>query len=157
MRYILIDRILRLEVNTSILAIKNLSLSEDVYTDHFAGYPILPGALLIESVAQAGTALLEYSGGFQHKAVPVIIEQMKFRRESRPGDQLRISLTITSGDSSSARLEAAVHNNGQLVLDGRMIFAFRDINQFYPPKTRPIIDSLYEIWLRDAEIVGGTP
>ncbi len=52
MRYLLIDRVLRLERNKSVLAIKNVTLSEDVYADHFPGFPVMPGALMIEAAAQ---------------------------------------------------------------------------------------------------------
>jgi enoyl-[acyl-carrier protein] reductase III len=67
MRYLLIDRIVRLEFNQQMLAIKNVALSEDVYSEHFVGFPVMPGALLIEALAQAGTALLEVSANLKKK------------------------------------------------------------------------------------------
>jgi FabA-like domain len=67
MRYLFLDRILHLERNKQIAAIKNVTLSEDVYADHFFGSPITPGALLIECLAQAGTTLLEVSLHYRSK------------------------------------------------------------------------------------------
>ena len=68
MRYLFIDRIKTIECNKSITAIKNVALSEDVFIDHFIGYPVMPGALQIETVAQAATALLEVSANFKIKS-----------------------------------------------------------------------------------------
>ena len=58
MRYLLIDHIERLECNKEIVAIKNVALSEDVYSDHFFGAPVMPGAFLIESLAQYSALLV---------------------------------------------------------------------------------------------------
>ena len=77
MRYLLIDRIEFLKVNDNIRAVKCITLSEDVFSDHFFGYPVFPGALLVEVIAQAGTALLEYSSDFQKKALLVMVDQTK--------------------------------------------------------------------------------
>ncbi|MEZ4821440.1 MAG: hypothetical protein R2942_03125 [Ignavibacteria bacterium] len=91
MRYLFIDKIKSIECNKSITAIKNVSLSEDVFTDHFMGYPVMPGALQIETVAQVATALLEVSSDFSFKAILSIVEKIKFRKLIRPGDQLIVS------------------------------------------------------------------
>ena len=77
MRYLFIDKIKSIECNKSITAIKNVSLSEDVFTDHFMGYPVMPGALQIETVAQVATALLEVSSDFSFKAILSIVEKIK--------------------------------------------------------------------------------
>ena len=94
MRYLLLDKIQHVELNRSIKAVKNVALSEDVYTDHFLAYPIMPGALMIECLAQAGTALLEISCNFSAKALLIMVEQAKFRSLVTPGDQLLISMNI---------------------------------------------------------------
>ncbi len=85
MRYLLIDRIQQVEFEKQLLAIKNVALSEDVYSEHFFGFPVMPGALLIECLAQAGTALLEISSDFKKKALLVMVEHAKFRRFVHPG------------------------------------------------------------------------
>lgn len=90
MRYLLIDKIKIMECNKKITAVKNVALSEDVFFDHFAGYPVMPGALQIEAVAQAATALPEVSSDFKSKALLNIVDKAKFRRLVKPGDQLLI-------------------------------------------------------------------
>jgi 3-hydroxyacyl-[acyl-carrier-protein] dehydratase len=94
MRYLLIDRIQRLECNKEVVAIKNVSLSEDIYADHFFGSLVMPGALLIESLAQAGTALLEVSANYGKKALLVMVDRAKFRCLIRPGDQLSVTCAV---------------------------------------------------------------
>lgn len=154
MRYLLIDRILRLESNKELSAIKSVALSEDIYADHFIGSPVTPGAMLIESLAQAGTALLEYSTQFEKKALLVIVEQAKFRALVRPGDQLRIAVNITSLANDSAQMEGRIHVLDRLVMDAQLTFALKPAVEFYPPKTRHLMEAVYEVWLREAEIIG---
>ena len=154
MRYLLIDRIERLEFNKQVLAIKNVSLSEDVYTDHFFGFPVMPGALLIESLAQAGTALLEVSANFRKKAILVIVQQAKFRSLVRPGDQLLISLNMLSHDNDSSQMDGTIHVSGRMVMSGELTFALKNVEEFYPAKTRHLIETVYDIWLKDAQLIG---
>lgn len=154
MRYLLIDRIERLEINKTLTAIKSVALSEDIYADHFVGSPVTPGAMLIESLAQAGTALLEVSNNFEKKALLVIVEQAKFRNLVRPGDQLLIAVAITSLSEDSAQMDGTIHVKDRLVTDARLTFALKPSKDFYPPRTRHLVDAIYETWLREAEIIG---
>jgi len=156
MRYLLIDRIRRLEVNRHITAVKCVALSEDIYTDHFVGFPVMPGAMLIESLAQAGTALLEVSSNLSKKALLVMVDQAKFRTFVQPGDQLVITMDILSSDDSVVRMEGNIRVDGQLVMDARLTFALKEPAQFYPPKTRFLMETIYDIWLKGAEVVGKT-
>ena len=154
MRYLLIDKIKKIECNKFISAVKNISMSEDVFTDHFVGYPVMPGALLIESAAQASTALLEVSSKFKIKALLTIIEKAKFRELVRPGDQLTVNVTIISIQNESALLEGIITMNGKTVMDCKLIFVLKPVDIFYPQKTRVLIESTYNYWLEGAELIG---
>ncbi len=154
MRYLFIDRILRLEANKQIIAIKNVALSDDVFLEHFVGYPVMPGALLIESLAQAGTALLEVSTNFKKKALPVMIDQAKFRALVRPGDQLKITATIVSLDQASAQMDGTIHLAERLVANAKLTFALKEADEFYPAKTRFWVEAVYDFWLKDEKLVG---
>lgn len=151
MRYLLIDRIEYLEVNKSIRAIKSVALSEDVFHDHFFGYPVMPGALLIESLAQVGTALLEYSAKFKKKALLVMVDQAKFRKMVRPGDQLSVSGTIVSINQRSAQMDGEIRITDNLVMNARLTFALDDADRFYPIKTRRLMETIYDVWLEDTQ------
>jgi 3-hydroxyacyl-[acyl-carrier-protein] dehydratase len=154
MRYILIDRIERLERGKAIRAIKCVSLAEDVYTDHFVGAPVMPGALLIESLAQAGTALLEVSGQLTQKALLIMVDRAKVRGIVRPGDRLVIEAEVVSQDANSARLNGAISVDGRAVMTATVSFALAPVDDYYVPRWRNAVYSTYEIWLRDAELIG---
>ncbi len=152
MRYLLIDRILEIQTNQCIRAVKSVALSEDVFAEHFFGYPVMPGALMIESLAQAGTALLEFSCKWSRKALLVMVEKAKFRSFVRPGDQLLIELTVRSQDGSVARLDGTIHSQEKLIADAQLTFALGDVQQFYPEKSRFLIETIYDTWLDGAKI-----
>jgi 3-hydroxyacyl-[acyl-carrier-protein] dehydratase len=154
MSYLFIDRILKLEKNKSIEAVKALALSEDYFKDHFAGYPVFPGALMIETLAQAGTALLEYSGGFKNKAILVMVHEAKFRARVRPGTLLKITGEITSMNEHSAQMDGNIFDNEKLVANALLTFSLVSVNTFYPEQLRFVISSLYDTWLEGAELTG---
>ena len=93
MRFLLIDRIETITKDTEITVIKNVALSEDYFDEHFPWNPIMPGSLLVEAMAQAGTALLEISKQYAVKAMPIMMDQIKFRHIVRPGDSLRVRMS----------------------------------------------------------------
>jgi 3-hydroxyacyl-[acyl-carrier-protein] dehydratase len=153
----MLDRILRIECNRSIVAIKNVALTEDVFGDHFFGRPIMPGALLIESLAQAGTALIELSHRIRFKAMLIMVQNAKFRVLVRPGDQLRVEAAIASMEKSTVRIEGSIYVGSTLVMSGDLVFGLRDADEVYLPHARPLVHSLYNIWLTEAEMVGFDP
>ena len=93
MRYVLLDRITAFEPPELARGVKCVSLSDDVFADHFPGLPVMPGALLVEAMAQlAGMLLLrklEYSGKL---AVLWSMDKVKLRGGVTPGDQLRLEV-----------------------------------------------------------------
>ncbi len=154
MRYLLLDRILRLERHTEIVAIKNVTLSEDIYNEHFPGFPVMPGALLIECLAQAGTALLEVSNNYQKKALLILVDQAKFRAMVRPGDQLLIKGKLISNGEDSAQMDGTAGIGDKIVMSGRLTFGLKNAEEFYTPKTRFLVESMYDVWLKGAELLG---
>ena len=154
MRYLLIDKILKIECNKQITAVKNVAMSEDVFTDHFIGCPVMPGAMLIEAAGQAATALLEVSAEFKIKALLTIVDKVKFRKLVRPGDRLMIRVSIVSLQTDSAMMDVKIQVENTLVMDGRLIFNLKHADEFYPVKTRALIESTYDYWLDGAELTG---
>jgi 3-hydroxyacyl-[acyl-carrier-protein] dehydratase len=154
MRYLLIDKIVKLEKDKNIEALKCVALSEDVFFDHFVGQPVMPGAMLIESLAQAATALLEISRGFKQKALLVIVDQAKFREIVRPGNQLSINVSILSLTESAAQLDGTISREDKIIMNGRLTFALEPVDKFYPQKTKHLMESIYDFWIQDAELIG---
>ena len=153
MRYLLIDRVDRMETGHSIVCTKSVSLAEDVFADHFIGAPVMPGALLIESLAQAGTVLLEYPHELRKKALLVMVERAKFRSIVRPGDQLRIEVTVDSDDGDLVRAHGTIQGQKDRVAEATLVFHLADAEEFYPSPTRHLVESTYKLLLREAEII----
>jgi beta-hydroxyacyl-ACP dehydratase FabZ len=93
--FLLVDRILEVEPNQRIVAIKNITINEPFFQGHFPGQPIMPGVLTIEGMAQAAGLLAFNSGVAPGKSVYFLsIEKAKFRKPVVPGDQLRFEIKL---------------------------------------------------------------
>src|SRR5262252_4840324 len=88
MRWIWIDRFLEFTSGESARAVKNLSLAEEYFADHFPGYPVMPGSLILEGLAQTGGILVGEVNDFREKVVLAKIPWARFRREVLAGEQL---------------------------------------------------------------------
>src|SRR5580698_7824246 len=104
--FLLIDRILEMERKKRIVAIKNVTANEPHFTGHFPDFPIMPGVLIVEAIAQAGGALLltEIPDRDTKLMVFAGIDSAKFRRPVVPGDQLRIEVTVLNWRSTAVKL-----------------------------------------------------
>jgi 3-hydroxyacyl-[acyl-carrier-protein] dehydratase len=107
--FLLIDRVIEFERAKRLVAIKNVTFNEPFFQGHFPGYPIMPGVLVIEAMAQAGAILMlnEIPDRENKLAVFTGIEKAKFRRPVTPGDQLRIEVNVLSVKSRLGRMEAS--------------------------------------------------
>src|SRR5271155_1815754 len=92
--FLLLDRVVDLEREKRIVALKNVSINEPHFAGHFPGFPIMPGVLMVEAMAQAGCLLLFIEMQEPEKKLIVFtgIEKAKFRKPVVPGDQLRIEV-----------------------------------------------------------------
>ena len=93
--FLLVDRIEEIIVNQSCTGIKNVTINEPFFPGHFPGHPIMPGVLIIESMAQTASALVVYGydGGIEGLSVYLMkVDKAKFRKPVLPGDQLRMEI-----------------------------------------------------------------
>lgn len=91
MRFSLIDQITELNAGESITAVKNLTLAEEYLQDHFPGFPVMPGVLLVEALVQSSAWLMRATEDFQYSTV--LLEEakaVKFNSFVKPGDQLLV-------------------------------------------------------------------
>ena len=98
-QFILVDRVLSLEENVSIHALKNVSMNEPYFCGHFPGNPVMPGVLILEALAQAG-ALLAHQTIQRLNLPPSLllfagIDNARFKQVVVPGDQLHLKLTVS--------------------------------------------------------------
>jgi len=125
MRFIFIDRLLGLEPGRAIETLKNVSASEDVFADHFPGFPILPGALLLETFDQATRLLIAESEGFARHGRLVRVRRAAFRHVVRPGDQLRVRCERRGGDGAWT-VAATASVDGRRVATATLEYAVED-------------------------------
>src|SRR4051812_5401227 len=95
MRFLLIDRITEIDPQKSITALKNLSLAEEYLADHFPGFPVMPGVLMLETLVQAGGWLIRQSENFANSTV-MLKEARAIRYNSfvSPGNTLIVQMTV---------------------------------------------------------------
>jgi 3-hydroxyacyl-[acyl-carrier-protein] dehydratase len=111
MRWIWIDCFLEFESGKSARAVKNLSLAEEYFADHFPGYPVMPAPLILEGLAQAGGILVGEANDFREKVVLAKIPQARFYRDVLAGARLIYEVTLLhlrpEGASVAGRILAA--------------------------------------------------
>ena len=108
--FLLIDRVVELTRRERIVALKNVTVNEPYFQGHFPGYPIMPGVLMVEAIAQAGGALLLTEIADREQSLMVFsgIERARFRRPVVPGDQLRIEVTVLAWRRNAVRMEGQI-------------------------------------------------
>jgi len=128
---LLIDRVLELDPLKKIVAVKNVTMNEQVFQGHFPGAPVYPGVYIIEAMAQAGAVLLfrEVQDRENKLLFFTSIEEAKFRRPVRPGDQLRLEVTVLRYKMGYAKLRAEAFVDGQLVAEALISSALADKNK----------------------------
>lgn len=109
MRWLWIDRFLQFESGKSARALKNLSLAEDVFADHFPGYPIMPACFILEGLAQTGGILVGEANDFKEKVVLAKITSARFRREAIAGERLLYDVEILTLRPEGASIVGKVH------------------------------------------------
>jgi 3-hydroxyacyl-[acyl-carrier-protein] dehydratase len=121
--FLLIDRILEIERKTRIVSIKNVTINEPFFQGHFPGFPIMPGALVVEAIAQTGGVLLMPEVPDRHKKLMVFtgIERAKFRRPVVPGDQLRIEVNVLNWKPRVAKMEGRATVDGKLACEATVM------------------------------------
>src|SRR4030095_4946197 len=130
MRFVFVDRIVSAEPRRHIETLKNVSAAEDVFADHFPGYPVYPGALVVEALAQASQLLIGLSHEFTAVGRLGGLSRVAFRRAVRPGDQLAIRCE-RRGLGDAWVLDAAATVDGQRGGGG----ALEDPPRAGPPRT----------------------
>jgi 3-hydroxyacyl-[acyl-carrier-protein] dehydratase len=124
--FLLIDRIVEFEPQRRLVAIKNVTINEPFFQGHFPGYPIMPGVLVVEAMAQAGGIIMMHEIPDRDERLVVFtgIEKAKFRRPITPGDQLRIEVEVVRfrlrTGRSSGQIEGKAWVEGKLACEATL-------------------------------------
>lgn len=120
--FLLVDRILELEPEKRVVAIKNVTINEPFFQGHFPGYPVMPGVLIIEAMAQAGgVLLLEAVKNPENKLVFFIgLENVKFRQQVVPGDTLRFELDMLMFRRNTCKMAGKTYVGDKLVAEAEL-------------------------------------
>jgi len=124
---LLVDRIIELEAER-IVGIKNVTANEPFFSGHFPDFPVMPGVLIVEAMAQtAGVLVLKSIEDRDRKLVLLVsIEYARFRRPVVPGDQLRMELTMMKRKASVAKMNGKATVDGVLVAEAEVMCKLAD-------------------------------
>jgi len=127
--FLLVDRVLELEPNKRILAVKNVSINEPFFNGHFPGHPVMPGVLVLEALAQAGGLLTQLSAsaevaGKQEKLFYLVkIDNARFSRMVVPGDRLELEVKLKRMIRNMAMYECSASVDGKQVASADILCA----------------------------------
>jgi len=122
MRFTLVDRITELEPGKRIEAVKNLTMAEEYLAEHFPGFPVLPGVLMLEAVTQAGSWLIRATEGFKHSVILLKeAKAVKYGHFVTPGKQLRLTCEWISENGPLVTMKARGDLSGASSVSCRVV------------------------------------
>lgn len=151
MRFYFVDKITEFEKGSSISGIKNISMTEPFFTFHFQRYPVMPGVLIIESLAQLAGLMIEMSfeKGCYKKAILSIIDKTKIKFMARPGDQLIMNAVLESISENGAACAVSAFIGRKLLCQTRLTFALMDTEGLYDKYLEDERQALINALMRD--------
>jgi 3-hydroxyacyl-[acyl-carrier-protein] dehydratase len=131
--FLLVDRVVEMERRKRIVAIKNVTINEPFFPGHFPDFPIMPGVLLLEALAQAGCILVmvELADPTDKLIVFTGVEHARFRRPALPGDQVRLEIDVLNWRTRMMRMQGKAYVDGKLICEGI-------VTSQMVPRSRPI-------------------
>ena len=125
--FLLVDRIIEIEEGKRAVGIKNVTINEPFFTGHFPGYPVMPGVLITEALAQVGAvAILNVESNKGKIGFLAGLDNFRFRGQVVPGDTLRLEVEITRLKGSIGKGHAKASVDGKVVAEGEIMFALSD-------------------------------
>ena len=125
--FLLVDRIIELEPGVRAVGIKNVTQNEPFFQGHFPDYPVMPGVLIIEAMAQVGAVGVMAGGEHKEKlALFAGIDGVRFRRQVVPGDVLRMEVDIDRLKGRVGRGTGRAAVGGERVCEAQLMFAFAE-------------------------------
>jgi 3-hydroxyacyl-[acyl-carrier-protein] dehydratase len=150
----MIDRIDEIHHGHYVVAVKCISLADDVFNEHFPGYPIFPGSLILEGLAQLSGSFFELT--MRERGLPVkctvlsIVREFKIRKPAQPGDRLIYRAEIRSMQDEFGVASVKATLDGEPCAEGELMFTFIDLPN---DKIRQSREELYKIVTRETRFI----
>ncbi|MBO9606778.1 MAG: 3-hydroxyacyl-ACP dehydratase FabZ [Paenibacillaceae bacterium] len=127
--FLLVDRILEIVEGKRAVGIKHVSINEPYFLGHFPEYPVMPGVLIVEALAQVGGVVMSNGMSENQKILGLLtgIDKCRFKRQVKPGDQLRLAFDVTRTKGQYVKGTGIATVNDELVCEVDIMFAFSSI------------------------------
>ena len=148
--FVLLDKIVEWEPNKYLKGTKLLSLSEEYLQDHFPGYPVMPGVMMLEALVQSAAWLLRASTDFAHPMVTLVeARNVKFSKFLLPGQRLDTYVSLISKNGDLYEFQGSGSVNATNILGGKFTlryYDFSEINPAFGTAKEPVIKALKEMF-----------
>ncbi|MGY4795715.1 3-hydroxyacyl-ACP dehydratase FabZ [Lysinibacillus sp. FSL K6-0057] len=123
--FLLVDRIMELEEGKRAVGMKNVTINEEFFTGHFPQYPVMPGVLIVEALAQVSAIIMLTKAGNEGRlGLLAGIDHCRFKKQVKPGDQLRLEVDITRVKGAVGKGRGIATVDGEIVCETDLVFAF---------------------------------
>ncbi len=124
--FLLVDKIVEMEEGKKAVGIKNVTINEPFFNGHFPEYPVMPGVLIVEALAQVGaTSILKKDENKGKIGFLAGLDKVRFKRQVKPGDQLRLEVEITRVKGPVGKGKAIATVDGELACEAEITFAIK--------------------------------
>lgn len=149
MRHYYLDRIIELVPGSRAVGLKTVALSDDAFTEHFPGNPVLPGIHLLEGMAQTGGVLLTRTLEDRYVALMVSIDRARFSSFARPGDVVRLAVEIEALHEADAQVLGTATVAERLVATARIRFRLVEPDRLVAPEYHAQWRRMVAVWCGD--------
>lgn len=127
--FLLVDKIVELELGKRAVGIKNVTINEPFFQGHFPGYPVMPGVLIVEALAQVGGVAMHTEETKGKLGLFAGIDGLRFKEQVKPGDTLVLEVEMTRVRGSISKCRGIARVNDKIAVEGELMFALVDVKQ----------------------------